>query len=111
MKTLKSQLKSIGNSLATLSQQVEKALKQIDTLQAPKKAPIKKPVAKKARPKKQVTVLDSVFNVIKRTKKGVTVAKLKEKTDLNPKQLSNALYKLTKQGKIEAISRGLYVKK
>jgi hypothetical protein len=36
---------------------------------------------------------------------------LKEKTDLTPKQLSNALYKLTKQGKIEAISRGLYVKK
>jgi len=111
MKKLKSQLKSIGNSLATLSQEVEKALKQIDKLQPQKKAPIKKPVAKKARPKKQVTVLDSVFNAIKRTKKGVAVSKLKEKTDLNPKQLSNALYKLTKQGKIEAISRGLYVKK
>lgn len=111
MKKLKSQLKAIGNSLATLSQEVEKVLKQIDKLQAPKKAPIKKPVAKKTRPKKQVTVLDSVFNAIKRTKRGVTVSKLKEKTDLNPKQLSNALYKLTQQGKIKAISRGLYVKK
>ncbi len=111
MKKLKSQLKSIANSLSSLSQRVEKAAEQIDKLQAPKKAPIKKPAVKKARPKKQLTVLDTVFNAIKRTKKGVTVAKLKEKTDLTPKQLSNALYKLTQQGKIEAVSRGLYVKK
>lgn len=118
MKKLKSQLKAIANSLTTLSQQVEKVVKQIDKLQAPKKAavkkkkaPMKKPAVKKITPKKQVTVLDTVFNAIKRTKKGMTVAKLKEKTDLNPKQLSNALYKLTKQGKIEAKSRGLYVKK
>lgn len=111
MKKLKSQLTSIANSLSSLSQRVEKVVEQIDKLQAPKKAPIKKPAAKKARPKKQLTVLDTVFNAIKRTKKGVTVAKLKEKTDLTPKQLSNALYKLTKQGKIEAVSRGHYVKK
>jgi predicted Rossmann fold nucleotide-binding protein DprA/Smf involved in DNA uptake len=118
MKKLKSQLKAIANSLATLSTQVEKVVKQIDKLQAPKKAvakkkkaPIKRPVVKKTAPKKQITVIDTVFNAIKRTKKGVTVTKLKEKTDLNPKQLSNALYKLTKQGKIEAKSRGLYVKK
>jgi predicted Rossmann fold nucleotide-binding protein DprA/Smf involved in DNA uptake len=56
-------------------------------------------------------MLDSVFNAIKRTKKGFTVAQLKEKTDLNAKQLSNALYKLSKKGKIMAKSRGLYVKK
>ena len=111
MKKLQGQLKSIANSLSTLSQRIEKVVEQIDKLQSPKKAPIKKAAVKKARPKKQLTVLDTVFNAIKRTKKGLTVAKLKEKTDLNPKQLSNALYKLTKQGKIEAISRGLYVKK
>ena len=111
MKKLQDQLKSIANSLSTLSQRVEKVVEQIDKHQSPKKAPIKKPAVKKTRPKKQLTVLDTVFNAIKRTKKGLTVTKLKEKTDLNPKQLSNALYKLTKQGKIEAISRGLYVKK
>jgi predicted Rossmann fold nucleotide-binding protein DprA/Smf involved in DNA uptake len=111
MKKLKSQLKSIANSLSSLSQRIEKVAEQIDKPQAPKKAPMKKPTVKKGRPKQQLTVLDTVFNAIKRTKKGVTVAKLKEKTDLTPKQLSNALYKLTQQGKIEAISRGLYVKK
>ena len=129
MKKLKSQLKAIANSLTAMSAQVDKAVMQIDKIQAPKKAvakkkkaPTKKPVAKKKKaakrpvakkvaPKRQITVIDRVFNAIKRTKKGVSVAKLKEKTDLNPKQLSNALYKLTKQGKIEAKSRGLYVKK
>ena len=118
MKKLTDQLKAIAKSLATLSTQVEKVTKQIDKLVPPKaavakkkKAPIKKPTVKKAAPAKPITVLDTVFNAIKRTKKGITVAKLKEKTDLNARQLSNALYKLSKQGKIEAKSRGLYVKK
>ncbi len=87
-----------------------------------KKTPAKKAVAKKtaakkktpaakAAPPKQLTVLNAVFDTIKRTKKGVTVAQLKEKLDLNAKQLSNTLYKLSKKGKIEAKSRGLYFKK
>ncbi len=71
----------------------------------------KKPPAAKIAPPKQLAVLDSVFDSIKRAKKGVTVAQIKEKLDLNAKQLSNALYKLSKKGKIEAKSRGLYFKK
>jgi predicted Rossmann fold nucleotide-binding protein DprA/Smf involved in DNA uptake len=76
-----------------------------------KKAVTKKTPAKKATPTKQLTVQDAVFDTIKRTKKGVTVAQLKEKLDLNAKQLSNTLYKLSKKDKIEAKSRGLYFKK
>jgi predicted transcriptional regulator of viral defense system len=56
-------------------------------------------------------MLDAVFDIIKRTKKGVTVAQLREKTKLDSRQLSNALYKLTKKGAIQTKSRGLYVKK
>jgi predicted Rossmann fold nucleotide-binding protein DprA/Smf involved in DNA uptake len=41
----------------------------------------------------------------------VTVAQLKTKTQLNARQLSNALYKLSKKGMVEAPSRGLYLKK
>jgi len=76
-----------------------------------KAAAKKKPPAAKIAPPKQLAVLDSVFDSIKRAKKGVTVAQIKEKLDLNAKQLSNALYKLSKKGKIEAKSRGLYFKK
>lgn len=127
MKKIKAQLKTLSKSLVTLSKQVEKITNQVDKLQAPKKAvPAKKTVAKKkvpkkkvakkaavkkAAPAKQVTMLDAVFDAIKRTKKGVTVAQIKEKTNLDSRQLSNALYKLTKKGTIQTKSRGLYVKK
>jgi len=132
MKKITTQLKTLSKSLDTISKKVEKIIQDADKLQAPKKAaPAKKTAAKKATAKKttakktaakkaavkkaapaqQVTMLDSVFDIIKRTKKGVTVAQLKEKTKLNSRQLSNALYKLTKKGKIQTKSRGLYVKK
>jgi len=132
MKKIKAQLKTLSNSLAALSKKVEKITDQVDKIKAPKKAvPAKKTVAKKkvakkkvakkkvakkaaakkAAPAKQVTMLDAVFDVIKRTKKGVTVSQLREKTKLDSRQLSNALYKLTKKGAIQTKSRGLYVKK
>jgi lambda repressor-like predicted transcriptional regulator len=126
MKKIKAQLKTLSKSLATLSKQVEKIADQFDKLQAPQKAaPAKKAVAKKkvakkaakkaaekkAAPAKQATMLEAVFDIIKRTKKGVTVPQLREKTKLDSRQLSNALYKLTKKGAIQTKSRGLYVKK
>jgi lambda repressor-like predicted transcriptional regulator len=132
MKKIKAQLKTLSNSLAALAKKVEKITDQVDKLKAPQKAvPAKKTVvkkkvakkkvakkkvakkaaAKKAAPAKQVTMLDAVFDVIKRTKKGVTVSQLREKTKLDSRQLSNALYKLTKKGAIQTKSRGLYVKK
>ena len=132
MKKIKAQLKTLSKSLAAISKQVEKITNQVDKLQAPKKAApakkavakkkaakkkvvkkkaVKKAAAKKAAPAKQVTMLDAVFDVIKRTKKGVTVTQLREKTKLDSRQLSNALYKLTKKGAIQTKSRGLYVKK
>ena len=132
MKKIKAQLKTLSKSLAAISKQVEKITNQVDKLQAPKKAApakkavakkkaakkkvvkkkaVKKAAAKKAAPAKPVTMLDTVFDVIKRTKKGVTVTQLREKTKLDSRQLSNALYKLTKKGAIQTKSRGLYVKK
>jgi predicted Rossmann fold nucleotide-binding protein DprA/Smf involved in DNA uptake len=117
------QLKSIAKHLSTLSKQVEKLSKQVDKGLATKKTVSKstkaKPKAKKAAPVKKVkmakvdkgaTVLNSVLDVIKKNRKGISIAQLKEKTDLNPRQLSNALYKLTKKGSIKSMSRGVYTK-
>ena len=77
--------------------------------------PKSKPAAKKATPPKTAakkpTVLDAVFGVIGKSRNGATIAQLKQKTGLTPRQLSNALYKLSTRGKIVAKSRGLYVKK
>ena len=114
MKKIQNQLKTVSKSLASLAKQVEKLSQQVATAQpakkaaAPRKAPAQKTKAAAAGGK---TVLDSVYDVIKRTKKGVTVAQLKQKTSLDARQLSNALYKLSKKGLVHAKSRGLYEKK
>ena len=123
MKKIQSQLKTISKSLSSLSKQVERITKQVDKLQPAKKVPAKRkkavrkaparkaPARKKAAPAKGKTVLDSVYSVIKRSKKGATIATLKTKTGLDSRQLSNALYKLSKKRMVRAKSRGLYVTK
>ena len=111
MQNVQSQLKTVSKSLAALSKQVEKLSQQIQKPPAVKKATAKKAATKKSSPAGGKTVLDTVLDVIKRSKKGVTVAQLKTKTKLDARQLSNALYKLSKKGMVQAPSRGLYVKK
>ena len=137
MKKVKAQLKVLSKTLVSLSKQVDKISKQVDKMKPAAKTPVKrKPVAAKkpatrrtraAAPKRTATrtraaatttraargstVLDSVYNAIKRSKRGVSIAQLKTKTGLDPRQLSNALYKLSKKGTITAKSRGIYVKK
>lgn len=122
MTKLQDQLKSVSKTLTNLSKQLDSISKKIEKTPTAKKAASKK-ATKKATVKKRVvsrpaasksvagvTVLDSVFDVIRRSRNGASIAKLKEKTGLEARQLSNALYKLSKRGKIEAKSRGLYVK-
>jgi len=118
MKNIKTQLKTIAKSLASLSKQVDRITKQVDKLQPAKKAApakrkktVRKAAArKKAAPARGQTVLDKVYAVIKSSKKGATIATLKTKTGLDSRQLSNALYKLSKKRQVHAKSRGLYVK-
>ena len=56
-------------------------------------------------------MLDSILGMISRSRSGITVERLKKRAGLEARQVSNALYKLTQKGKIETLSRGLYVKK
>jgi len=114
MKKIQSELNAVSKSLAALTKKVEKLAQQAAAAQPAKKtAPASKASAKKAKAAAAggKTVLDTVYDVIKRTKKGVTVTQLKQKTNLDSRQLSNALYKLSKKGQVYAKSRGLYVKK
>ena len=129
MQKLKDKLKAIAKSLTALSKEVEKATKQLGKVKpaaapakkkkaAPaKKAKTKKAAAKKAAPEekaaaaKKLSVLDSVFDTIKKSRKGATIAELKQKTGLNPRQISNALYKLSKRDLIVSAARGVYTKK
>ena len=81
-----------------------------------KKKPAKKTAPASAKPKAPTaaggqTMLDSIFGMISRSRKGITVERLKKRAGLEARQVSNALYKLTQKGKIETLSRGLYIKK
>jgi len=119
MNKIQAQLQSISKSLVTLSKQVERITKQVDKFQPTKKKAFAKPkksirkaaARRKIAPAGGATVLNTVYNVIRRSPKGATVAALKTKTGLGARQLSNALYKLSKKGMVRAKSRGLYVKK
>jgi predicted transcriptional regulator len=114
MKKIQSELNAVSKSLVALTKKVEKLAQQAAAAQPAKKAAAApKASAKKAKAAAAggKTVLDTVYDVIKRTKKGVTVTQLKQKTNLDSRQLSNALYKLSKKGQVYAKSRGLYVKK
>ena len=121
MKKLQTQIKTIAKNLSTLAAKLEKLNSQLATKPAKAKAaPAKKKAA--AKPKKKAaakkapaaagknTVLENVLDVIAKSKSGATIANLKSKTNLESRQLSNALYKLSKKGMIKTVSRGVYVK-
>jgi predicted Rossmann fold nucleotide-binding protein DprA/Smf involved in DNA uptake len=126
MKKLKKDLEAISKTLNGLVQKVQQLQEQIGEETKPtkkpkakavKKAPIKKVAAKKAAPKKAVpkkakpaTAVDTVLAIIKKSKKGIGMAALMEKTGYNQKKIANLVFKLRKQGKIKSVDRGVYVK-
>lgn len=57
----------------------------------------------------KATNTDSVLNLIKDSKGGITTPELKKKTGLADKQIWPIIYKAEKQGRIKKASRGLYV--
>jgi hypothetical protein len=76
------------------------------------KAPAQKAVAKKAVAKKKVTketATDKILQIVKRSKKGVDVPTLKEKSGFDDKKVRNIVFRAAKEGKIKKSGRGIYV--
>ena len=134
MKKVQNTLVSIADALQKLSKQFKAASKELDKLKkSPKKkakAAAKKTVKSKAKAKtvkktaakktkkaskskaaSAPSVIDAVFSEIKKTRKGITISEIKAKTKLESRQISNAVYKLSKRGQIKTAKRGVYVKK
>ena len=91
----------------------KKAVKKAPAKKAPAKkkavmkAPAKKaPAAKKAA---EVTATDQILKIIKRSKKGVDVPTLKEKTGFDDKKVRNIVFRAAKEGRIKKSGRGIYV--
>ena len=135
MKELQSLLKMVSDGLKTLAQGVEAIAEKVDEAakskssgqakskkqSAPgkkaetvseKATTAKKPAAKVGQKKtvKPITAVDTVLNIIGRSKNGVNTAAIKAKTGYDQKKIANLVYKLKKQGKIKAVETGVYVK-
>jgi hypothetical protein len=69
-----------------------------------------KKTAKKAKPKasKTMPATDQVLEVIQKSKTGVDNLTISKQTGLNQKQVSSALLRLKKYGKVKSVKRGVH---
>ncbi len=123
MKNLKKNLQAVNREIKALAKKVDRIVVAVGKLEKPKatkkpkaksveaktvkKTPVKKAAVKNAA---LVTAVDTVLAIINRSKKGVGTAILMGKTGYNQKKIANLVYKLTKQGKIKSVEKGVYLK-
>ncbi|NNG01452.1 MAG: hypothetical protein HKM93_18840 [Desulfobacteraceae bacterium] len=110
MKMLQAELTSVAKTLTELSRQVVKISRQVEKISNNPSAFASSPGSGRFNSNQGPTLLDAVYDVIRRKRKGAPISVIKEKTQFDSRQISNALYKLTKRGKITTKSRGVYVK-
>jgi hypothetical protein len=77
-----------------------------------KKVAVKKSVVKKITKKTAgaATAPEAVYKIISRSKKGVDVATLMEKTGFNVRKIYDTVKVLKKRGKVKSIGKGVYGK-
>jgi hypothetical protein len=74
-----------------------------------KKSPKAAKQSKAKRKIEKLTDTAQLLTVIKRSRKGVDVATLKQKTGFDEKKIRNMIYKAHKEGKIRRAGRGIYL--
>ena len=88
-----------------------KAMEEQEKAQAAQEAKKKARERKFARRKAKLLMMaETVLTVIKRHRKGIDISRLKEKTGIDTKIISNIASELRKQGKIKNPRRGVYIK-
>jgi predicted transcriptional regulator of viral defense system len=98
--------------LTALKKKVTAISKKVDNLLNAYEKAVKAKPAKKAPAKKKATKLtatDQVLKIINRSRKGVDVDTLKNKTGFEDKKLRNIIFRTNKEGKIQRAGRGLYI--
>lgn len=122
MKALTEGLSTIVKRLNALSAKTENLIAAIEKPEIQASKPVKGKTAKKTTvtpkatavkpvPKKNAALTDSdrVMKAMKRYKRGVNVARLKDKTGFNDKKISNIVHRAFKKGEIKRVGRGMYV--
>jgi uncharacterized membrane protein len=64
--------------------------------------------SRKTKTGKKVTNIEKVITLIKRSKGGISTARLKEKTGLSERQIWSIVNRTSKEGKIRKVKRGVY---
>jgi uncharacterized membrane protein len=118
MRELDALLKSIADGLEAMADGIHTIAKKVDELakgQAPEKpAKAKLSAGKKAKKKakplsaKTMPATDKVLKAIKGSGDGMDNATISKETGLNQKQVSSALMRLKKYGKIKSVKRGIH---
>jgi predicted Rossmann fold nucleotide-binding protein DprA/Smf involved in DNA uptake len=118
LKNIAADLKTISKEINAIAAQVGKVtkpqakiaaktkrIKKVVKMKTPKKS-----MAKKTAPsaKRSSSIVDSVFEVIRNAGGGIAHVAILEKTGLGQRQVSNAVFKLKKQGKVKNVDRGVY---
>ena len=87
----------------------EKTKDRSATGKSGEKATVKKVVFRGKAKVKVETLFDTVVGIVRRSKKGVTLGRIREKTGLDDKQIRNCIYKAKKLGLIKNKARGIYL--
>lgn len=106
MKDLDALLKAIADGLEAMADGIHAIAKKVDDLakgQAPEKQAKAKPQGAKPLP-----ATDKVLEAIKGSGAGMNNATISKETGLNQKQVSSALMRLKKYGKIKSVKRGIH---
>jgi hypothetical protein len=122
LKAVKREINALTKKLGQLSKKADKLIQSQTVSKAKPKAKAK--VKPKAKPKtkakaakkpvkktpaaKKVTPTDQVLKIMKRYKKGVNIARIKELSGFKDKQISNIVHRASKKGKLERVARGVY---
>ena len=100
------------DKLTAKMDQLEEAFRRagISTGTTGKRRGRKTPARKKniAKGHTRVTDKDKVLRIIKRSPRGIDVARLKTKSGFEDKKVRNIVFRLTKEGAIKRIGRGVY---
>jgi predicted Rossmann fold nucleotide-binding protein DprA/Smf involved in DNA uptake len=104
LQALKKDIKALEKKMEKLIAAAEKSEKAKTT----KKDPTRKAPAKKK--PSQPTATEEVLKIINRSKKGINIKTLMEKTSFNQKKVTNILQRTYKQGKIKRVAKGIYVR-
>jgi hypothetical protein len=103
---------SLKKDLNALKKHIVSIAKKVDNLLSAHEKDVKAKPAKKAPAKKKATKLtatDQVLKIINRSRKGVDIDTLKNKTGFEDKKLRNIIFRAYKEGKIQRAGRGLYI--